>query len=63
MDELRVARGNPDDHELAALVAAVAALTARRPPPRRPDRSWWSRPVPPGSRAFPGAWRRSGLPG
>ncbi|WP_158226962.1 acyl-CoA carboxylase epsilon subunit [Amycolatopsis vastitatis] len=60
MDGLRVGRGNPDDHELAALVAAL--LTRRRPPrPRR--RSWWSRPNPPVSRALPGAWRRSGLPG
>lgn len=63
---LRVVRGNPDDTELAALTAVVAAATSRgepAPPPQR--RSLWSdpaarlrRPLHPG----PGAWRASGLP-
>ncbi|TCO65617.1 acyl-CoA carboxylase subunit epsilon [Actinocrispum wychmicini] len=63
---LRVVRGTPDDVELAALTAVVAAL----PPPAaddgaEPRRSAWSDPsarlrtqLPHG----PGAWRSSGFP-
>jgi hypothetical protein len=66
---LRVVRGNPDDVELAALTAVVAArASAPRKPPTQPKpsrRSWWSDrtavlrcPVHPGE----GAWRASALP-
>lgn len=64
---LRVVRGNPDDHELAALTTVLAAAAAAGPGteerPKRP--SLWAepsarlrRPLRPG----PGAWRASGLP-
>ncbi|MEV8437186.1 acyl-CoA carboxylase subunit epsilon [Actinosynnema sp. NPDC051121] len=63
---LRVVRGNPDDVELAAVTAVVAALaSAGGPTPDAPRRSAWSdksrqvrRPLPHG----PGAWRASALP-
>ncbi|MFC6089471.1 acyl-CoA carboxylase subunit epsilon [Saccharothrix lopnurensis] len=63
---LRVVRGNPDDEELAALTAVVAAL-ASRPAPQAaaPRRSAWadrSRLVRRPLHAGPGAWRASGLP-
>ncbi|WP_224392085.1 acyl-CoA carboxylase subunit epsilon [Pseudonocardia sp. ICBG1293] len=62
----RVVRGTPDDHELAALAAVVAAAASTggpSPAPRTPD--LWSHPA---ARlraplhAGPGAWRASGLP-
>ncbi|QFZ23255.1 acyl-CoA carboxylase subunit epsilon [Saccharothrix syringae] len=64
---LRVVRGNPDDEELAAVTAVVAALSAARAEGReQPRRSAWAdrsrlvrRPLDRG----PGAWRASGLPG
>ncbi|WP_460864218.1 acyl-CoA carboxylase subunit epsilon [Rhodococcus aerolatus] len=65
---LRVVRGNPDDHELAALTAVVAALAsggggeAPAAPPEawgRPDSLVRGRFV---DRPGPGAWLRSGLP-
>ncbi|KDN18878.1 acyl-CoA carboxylase epsilon subunit [Amycolatopsis rifamycinica] len=60
----RVVRGQPDDVELAALVAAllVAAAPVPVPAPARP--AWadpaWRRDAPLVAR--PGAWRLSGLP-
>jgi hypothetical protein len=65
---LRVVRGTPDDLELAALTAVVAALAsggAPEPAPATPEA--WGRPdslvrgrfV---DRPGPGAWLRSGLP-
>lgn len=65
---LRVVRGNPDDVELAALTAVVAAAaSASAAVPRgKPARtSWWGdrsmavrRPLHPGE----GAWRASAMP-
>ncbi|GAA1277897.1 acyl-CoA carboxylase subunit epsilon [Saccharothrix xinjiangensis] len=63
---LRVVRGNPDDEELAALTAVVAALASR--PAReagRARRSAWadrSRLVRGLPQPGPGAWRASSLP-
>ncbi|MCR6483520.1 acyl-CoA carboxylase subunit epsilon [Amycolatopsis sp. OK19-0408] len=62
MDELRVLRGNPDDHELAALVHALFAVVRSRADRVERRRSWWSLPGPVEARVMPGAWRRSGLP-
>ncbi|HEX6934668.1 MAG TPA: acyl-CoA carboxylase epsilon subunit [Streptosporangiaceae bacterium] len=65
---ISVARGQPTEAELAAVVtvlAARAAAAAAVPAPARASRSSWSEPsrlmresVVPG----PGAWRRSALP-
>ncbi|AGM03528.1 acyl-CoA carboxylase subunit epsilon [Amycolatopsis sp. NPDC058340] len=63
---LRVVRGNPDDAELAALTAVVAAAAGARAPEPAPKRdSWWAdkaslvrAPLAPGE----GAWRASALP-
>ena len=61
---LRVVRGDPFPHELAALVAVLAARAgADVAPEPRPVRSLWATPVlraplHPG----PGAWRASALP-
>lgn len=64
---LRVARGTPDDVELAALTAVVAALSAAAVRESEPDdRSAWSQPREMLRRAHShghGAWRRSGFPG
>lgn len=61
---VRVVRGNPSDAEVAALVAVVLGLSARRPAcvPRRrawadPDR--WTAGS---ARARPDAWRLAALP-
>ncbi|MBO0840891.1 MAG: acyl-CoA carboxylase subunit epsilon [Sciscionella sp.] len=62
---LRVVRGNPNDAELAALTAVLAAASAAAPveEPRQPS-AWANRaaqlrrPLHPG----PGAWRGSALP-
>ncbi|MFP5019947.1 acyl-CoA carboxylase epsilon subunit [Pseudonocardia phyllosphaerae] len=62
----RVVRGTPDDHELAALTAVVAAAASAGGPPepvRAPD--LWSSPAAQLRApllAGPGAWRASGLP-
>lgn len=62
----RVVRGTPDDHELAALTAVVAAAAGAggAPQPARvPD--LWSHPAAQlraPLHAGPGAWRASGLP-
>jgi Acyl-CoA carboxylase epsilon subunit len=62
---LRVVKGTPDDHELAALTAIIAGLAAAGPAeePKPARRSEWAnparrvrRPLQPG----PGAWRASG---
>lgn len=65
---LRVVRGEPDDLELAALAAVVAALASGggEPAPAGPPEAWGR----PDSlvrgrfvdRPGPGAWLRSGLP-
>jgi hypothetical protein len=63
---LRVVRGDPDDAELAALTAVVAAASTKHAPPTKPPRrSWWGdkaagvrRPMQHGE----GAWRASALP-
>jgi hypothetical protein len=61
---LRVVRGDPSPHELAALVAVLTARTAAEVAPEpRAVRSLWATPVlrtplHPG----PGAWRASALP-
>ncbi|GAA1401765.1 acyl-CoA carboxylase subunit epsilon [Pseudonocardia kongjuensis] len=62
----RVVRGNPDDHELAALTAVVAAAAGAGGPERAPAApDLWSHPA---SQlraplvAGRGAWRASGLP-
>ncbi|MET8762199.1 acyl-CoA carboxylase subunit epsilon [Lentzea sp. NPDC004782] len=63
---LRVVKGTPDDHELAALTAVIAGLAAAAPVEDKPAaRSEWAnharkvrRPLQHG----PGAWRASGLP-
>ncbi|MGH3951178.1 MAG: acyl-CoA carboxylase subunit epsilon [Pseudonocardiaceae bacterium] len=63
---LRVVRGTPDEFELAALTAVVAAAGSNagdQPEPRR--RSQWADPTTSlrqPVRAGPGAWRASGLP-
>jgi hypothetical protein len=64
---LRVVKGTPDDHQLAALTAVIAGLAAATPAEDEPARrSEWAnparrvrRPLHPG----PGAWRASGFPG
>lgn len=64
---LRIVRGTPDEHELAALTAVVAGMAAGAAEPEPPQQhSRWAdphgrlrRPLHPG----PGAWRGSGLPG
>ncbi|MBE1579152.1 acyl-CoA carboxylase subunit epsilon [Amycolatopsis roodepoortensis] len=38
----RVLRGDPEDAELAALVAVFTALASVAPPPAAPARSAWS---------------------
>lgn len=62
---LRIVRGTPDDEELAALTAVVAALPGPPPKEEEPQRSAWSDPatrlrVP--LHHGPGAWRASGFP-
>jgi hypothetical protein len=60
---LRVVRGNPDDAELAAVTAVVAALASQSAPPaEEPHRSRWADRAtllrgP--HRASPGAWQAS----
>jgi hypothetical protein len=68
---LQVVRGDATPEEIAALVAALAAVaaaraSAQRPGKPRPARAWAdrSRLMRPAVRASPaGGWRRSGLPG
>ena len=59
---LRVVRGEPDDAELAALIAVVSARSAAAAPEAEPDYNAWTdrarlvrRDLPHG----PGAWRAS----
>lgn len=63
---LRVVRGTPDDHELAALTAVLAGLASNAgAPPAPPRRSLWADPgarLRPAVHPGPGAWRASGLP-
>ncbi|MGX6602449.1 acyl-CoA carboxylase epsilon subunit [Micromonosporaceae bacterium Da 78-11] len=56
-----ILRGTPTDHELAALVAIVAARsTSVDPEPPRRAPSAWTRAARPSTR--PAGWRASGLP-
>ncbi|MBA0128051.1 acyl-CoA carboxylase subunit epsilon [Haloechinothrix sp. YIM 98757] len=63
---LRVVRGRPDDHELAALTVALSGAGAREEP--GPARGGWSRWADPAARLRrplrpgPGAWRASARP-
>lgn len=66
LPSLRVARGNPDDAELAAVSSVLATLACEpadaSPTPTRSrwaDRTAAMRPPP---RPGPDAWRASGLP-
>ncbi|WP_436492148.1 acyl-CoA carboxylase subunit epsilon [Actinokineospora sp. HUAS TT18] len=61
---LRVVRGTPDDVELAALTAVVAAA-GNADEETAPDTSAWSSRTSAVRRQLdhgPGAWRASGLP-
>jgi hypothetical protein len=64
---LRVVKGTPDDHELAALTAVVAGLAAAVPVEDKPARrSEWANPARRVRRPLqhgPGAWKASGFPG
>ncbi|MGQ0630103.1 MAG: acyl-CoA carboxylase subunit epsilon [Sporichthyaceae bacterium] len=62
---LRIVRGTPDDYELAALVAVLAARSGGAAPEPEPALPAWNdrasglrRPLPHG----PGAWRASAWP-
>jgi hypothetical protein len=63
---LRVVKGTPDDHELAALTAVVAGLASATPteakPPRRSEWANPSRRVRKPLQPGPGAWRASAFP-
>jgi hypothetical protein len=61
---LRVVRGEPTDEELAALVVAVAALSAGASVPAALRSQWRNRGrnIRPAIGPGPGAWRASGLP-
>ncbi|MGW4206650.1 acyl-CoA carboxylase subunit epsilon [Lentzea sp. NPDC004789] len=64
---LRVVKGTPDDHELAALTAVIAGLAAAGPAedPEPVRRSEWANPARRVRRPLqhgPGAWRASGFP-
>jgi len=64
---LRLVKGTPDDHELAALTAVIADLASATPAPDQPARrSEWANPARQVRRPLqhgPGAWRSSGFPG
>lgn len=64
---LRVVKGTPDDHELAALTAVIAGLASATPAEDEPAvRSEWANPARRVRRPLqhgPGAWRASGFPG
>ena len=64
---LRVVRGDPTPEELAALVTAVAAVSANADDRRRArPRSAWADPARLHRRPLahgPDGWRRHGLPG
>jgi len=56
---VKVIRGNPNDEELAALVALLVAAGSNAPAePAAPQRRWAS----PAYGPRPGGWRASGLP-
>jgi hypothetical protein len=63
--QIRIVRGEPDDIEVAAVVAAILSAGGTHSPAPEPRRSLWAlrsrnaRPAPPRG---PGAWRASGLP-
>lgn len=63
--QMRVVRGAPDDVEVAALVASLAAVASRgttAAPEDPPVRSEWSRPLraaTPSPRSASGGWRWS----
>ncbi|MDX3656922.1 acyl-CoA carboxylase subunit epsilon [Streptomyces sp. ID05-26A] len=64
---LKVVKGAPDDHQLAALTAVIAGLASAAPAEDEPkQRSEWANPTRRVRRAVqhgPGAWRASGFPG
>ncbi|MFD4674188.1 acyl-CoA carboxylase subunit epsilon [Lentzea sp. NPDC058450] len=64
---LKVVKGTPDDHQLAALTAVVAGLAAAAPVEEAPQRrSEWANPARRVRRPVqhgPGAWKASGFPG
>lgn len=64
---LRVVKGTPDDHQLAALTAVIAGLASAAPAEEKPaPRSEWANPARRVRRTVqhgPGAWRASGFPG
>ncbi|GHH58801.1 acyl-CoA carboxylase subunit epsilon [Lentzea cavernae] len=64
---LKVVKGTPDDHQLAALTAVVAGLASAAPAEAEPERrSEWANPARRVRRPLqhgPGAWRASGFPG
>ena len=65
---LRLVKGTPDDHELAALTAVIAGLAAAAPAQddKPAARSEWANPARRVRRPLqhgPGAWRASGFPG
>ncbi|WP_434438663.1 acyl-CoA carboxylase subunit epsilon [Lentzea sp. E54] len=64
---LKVVKGSPDDHQLAALTAVIAGLAAAVPAEEEPSpRSEWANPARRVRRPLqhgPGAWRASGFPG
>ncbi|WP_439661689.1 acyl-CoA carboxylase subunit epsilon [Lentzea sp. HUAS TT2] len=63
---LKIVKGTPDDHQLAALAAVIAGLASAAPAQEQPKRrSEWANPARRVRRPLqhgPGAWRASGLP-
>lgn len=63
---LRIVKGTPDDHELAAVTAVIAGLASATPAPDKPaPRSEWANPARQVRRPLqhgPGAWRASAFP-
>ncbi len=62
---LRIVRGTPDDVELAALTAVVAALPGPAEKPADKPKSAWADPARRMRAPLahgPGAWRASGMP-
>lgn len=58
---VQVIRGNPDDSELAALIAVLVLLGGDSDATPAPPRNWNSRPGKAWRRA-PGTWWTSGCP-
>ncbi|WP_394615537.1 acyl-CoA carboxylase subunit epsilon [Lentzea sp. JNUCC 0626] len=64
---LKVVKGTPDDHQLAALTAVIAGLASAVPVEEAPQRrSEWAHPARRVRRSLqhgPGAWKASGFTG